>query len=88
MTMSATGSRETLKFKLKGSRVDIAAWGHEYVRSLSGEISEEYNKRSLEAPAEDDIDVDVLIELVNDIVPFQMNHNAEAEAVSKQESCC
>jgi 26S proteasome regulatory subunit N1 len=81
MTMAAPGTRESLKFKLKGTLVDIASWGHEYVRSLAGEISEEYNARSLEAPAEDDVDVDDLMELVDDIVPFQMQHNAEADAV-------
>ncbi|CAM5998693.1 unnamed protein product [Sphagnum balticum] len=81
MTMAPPGSRESLKFKLKGTMTNISSWGHEYVRSLSGEISEEYNKRSLEAPAEDDVDVDDLIQLVDDIIPFQMQHNAEAEAI-------
>jgi len=81
MTMAPQGSRESLKFKLEGTTVDISSWGHEYVRSLSGEISEEYNSRSLEAPAEDEIDVDNLMQLVDDIIPFQMAHNAEAEAV-------
>lgn len=81
MTMATPGSRESLKYKLKGTLTNISSWGHEYVRSLAGEISEEYNKRSLEAPAEDDVDVDDLIQLVDDVVPFQMQHNAEAEAV-------
>ena len=81
MTMSIPGSRESLKYKLQGTLTNISSWGHEYVRSLSGEISEEYNKRSLEAPSEDDVDVDDLIQLVDDIIPFQMQHNAEAEAV-------
>lgn len=81
MTMAPQGSRESLKYKLQGTMVDIASWGHEYVRSLSGEISEEYNKRSLEELGEDDIDADDLMKLVDDIIPFQMTHNAEAEAV-------
>jgi len=81
MTMAPPGSRECLKFKLQGSNTNISSWGHEYVRSLSGEISEEYNQRSLDAPAEDDVDVDDLLTLVEDMVPFQMQHNAEAEAV-------
>jgi len=81
MTMQPPGSRECLKFKLSGSNVDVASWGHEYVRSLAGEISEEYNQRSIESPAEDEADVDDLLELVDDMVPFQMQHNAEAEAV-------
>jgi 26S proteasome regulatory subunit N1 len=81
MTMAEQGSRECLKFKLQGTQVNIASWGHEYVRSLAGEISEEFNQRTLDAPADDDADVDDLMVLVDDILPFQMQHNAEAEAV-------
>jgi len=29
---------ESLRFKLLGNRTDLASWGHEYVRSLAGEI--------------------------------------------------
>ena len=62
--------------------MNIASWGHEYVRYLSGEIAEEYNKRVLneEELAEGECEVDDLLVLVDDIVPFQMSHNAEAEA--------
>ena len=81
MTMAKEGSRECLKFKLCGTQVNISSWGHEYVRALSGEISEEYNKRTIEVLAEDETDVDDLMTLVDDIIPFQMKHNAEAEAV-------
>ena len=91
MTMQPVGSRECLKFKLAGTVVNISSWGHEYVRSLAGEISEEYNFRSLQLDnreeQEDDgddepvLEVDDLMTLVDDIVPFQMKHNAEAEAV-------
>ena len=35
----------------------------------------------LQVLAEDEVDVDDLLALVDDIVPFQMKHNAEAEAV-------
>lgn len=81
MTMAPPDSRECLKFKLAGTQVDISSWGHEYVRSLAGEISEEFNQRTLDTAADDDADVDDLMLLVDDIVPFQMSHNAEAEAV-------
>ncbi len=80
MTMADHGSREMLKFKLQGNKVENSSWGHEYVRSLAGEISEEYNAR-LEVSEEDEPFVDDLMVLVDDIVPFQMKHNAEAEAV-------
>lgn len=76
LTMSAEGERESLKYRLLGSEGDIGSWGHEYVRNLAGEISQEYVKRqSEEAPIED------LMELVQQIVAFHMQHNAEPEAV-------
>lgn len=81
MTMADKGSRESLKYKLQGTQVDISSWGHEYVRSLAGEISEEYNQRMVDTPAGEDVDEEDLMQLVDDILPFQMNHNAEAEAV-------
>jgi 26S proteasome regulatory subunit N1 len=81
MTMATPGSREMLKFKLQGTNVNISAWGHEYVRSLSGEISEEYNQRLMDADTDEDAFIDDLMALVDDILPFQMKHNAEAEAV-------
>jgi len=81
MTMAEPGTRECLKFKLEGTKVDIASWGHEYVRSLSGEIAVEYNHRSMELDEEFDGMMDDLMVLVDDIIPFQMKHNAEAEAV-------
>lgn len=80
MTMASQGTRESLKFKLQGTSVDISSWGHEYVRSLAGEISEEYNNRMLEA-ANSEPNMEDLMHLVDDILPFQMQHNAEAEAV-------
>lgn len=80
MTMSTPGSSECLKFKLEGTNFDISTWGHEYVRYLSGEIAEEYNKRIIDNMEENEV-VDDLMCLVDDIIPFQMSHNAEAEAV-------
>lgn len=82
MTMQPPGSRECLKFKLAGTSVNISSWGHEYVRSLAGEVAEEYNQRVIDADAtDDDAVVDDLFLLVDDMLPFQMKHNAEADAV-------
>jgi len=50
---------------------DVAIWGHEYIRSLSGEIGEEYHARR-----EKDDSVEDLLGLVAQIVPFHMTHNA------------
>lgn len=76
LTMSAEGERESLKYRLVGSQGEIGSWGHEYVRNLAGEISQEYVKRQSEEASIDD-----LMELVQQIVAFHMKHNAEPEAV-------
>lgn len=87
-----------MKFKLKGKKdydlleskgskskhsVDnLGSWGHEYVRSLAGEIGQEYNQRVVDGadPDTDDAFKDIL-DMVDVIVPFHVTHNAEAEAV-------
>ena len=40
MTMAPEGSREMLHFKLQGNSTELGLWGHEYVRSLTGEIGQ------------------------------------------------
>lgn len=61
---------------------NLGCWGHEYVRSLAGEISREYNSRVINGadPESDEAFVDIL-GMVDIIVPFHISHNAEAEAV-------
>ena len=89
MTMAPEGKRESLSFKLEGCKTDVAAWGHEYVRNLSGEIAEEYRERTTRAEEQQEEDsktdekdnVSDLIDLAKRIVKFDMEHNAEAEAV-------
>lgn len=104
MTMGEPGSRTSLKYKLEGTKGDLGRWGHEYLRSLAGEIGQEYSARRMRIVKADggkgeggeggesavkamddadgeDADVSDLIELVDDIVPFHLQHNAEAEAV-------
>jgi 26S proteasome regulatory subunit N1 len=76
LTMSEEGDRESLRFRLQGSVGDIGSWGHEYVRNLAGEIGNEFQQRqSAEEPVDD------LMDLVKQIVPFHVKHNAEPEAV-------
>ncbi|KAL2937872.1 26S proteasome non-ATPase regulatory subunit 2-like protein A [Bienertia sinuspersici] len=76
LTMSAEGERESLKYRLLGSEGDIGSWGHEYVRNLAGEIAQEYTKRQNEEDSIED-----LMDLVQQIIAFHMQHNAEPEAV-------
>ena len=87
MTMGEPGKRESLSYKLKGDPTDLGSWGHEFVRSLAGEIGEEYNARSIKA-AEDGLGEEAAQEAMKDIlglvkviVPFHLAHRAEAEAV-------
>merc|ERR1719262_2000107 len=76
MTMSEPGSHEILHFKKQGTINDLGSWGHEFVRALAGELGAEYTARQL-ANNTDDFMTDVrdLIVLVNEIVPFYLQHN-------------
>jgi len=90
--------RESLKFKLLGSADydtllsmgdtasaadnNLGSWGHEFVRSLAGEIGQEYNARILSgADPDEDGPFHDLLKMVDVIVPFNVAHNAEAEAI-------
>lgn len=69
-------SKAALSGRLRGTDEQAGLWGHEYVRNLAGEISSEFQQRQ-----EDDADVKDLLELVSQIVPYHMSHNAEPDAV-------
>ncbi len=71
-------ARSSLAYKVKGNMSDISSWGHEYVRRLCGEISAEYNLINLEKSS---LTVEVLLTMVDLIVPFLVERNAEAEAI-------
>lgn len=76
MTFGKEHGRESLKYRLQGTAGDLGTWGHEYVRNLAGEIGQEYYERELQTEPVDD-----LLDLVKQIVPFHIKHNAEPEAV-------
>ncbi|XP_060516372.1 26S proteasome non-ATPase regulatory subunit 2 [Cylas formicarius] len=76
LTMTLGEGRECLKYRLLSDLDKIGEWGHEYVRHLSGEIAGEWAEKDV-----DDKEVeDKLIQLAKQIVPYNMSHNAEAEA--------
>lgn len=91
----STEERESLKFKLLAqkdyetltaqnhpdAKDDLGSWGHEFVRSLAGEIGREYASRSLTADPHSDTPFMDLLKMVDVIVPFNVSHNAEAEAI-------
>ncbi|KAJ3081068.1 proteasome regulatory particle base subunit [Quaeritorhiza haematococci] len=75
MTYADEGKRESLKYRMVGSSEPAGTWGHEYVRHLSGELISEFNARTeKEEPTQD------LLDLALQIVPFFLQHNAEADA--------
>jgi 26S proteasome regulatory subunit N1 len=79
MTMAKPETRTCLKYKLEGNVTDVSDWGHEYVRTLSGEVGQEFDARTTDEKgpkATDD-----LVVLVNEIVPYHLSHNAEHDAV-------
>lgn len=98
LTYVVSEERESLKFKLSSSKdydvlssngapskhaVDnFGSWGHEFVRSLAGEIGQEYNQRVIDGsdPDDDSLFKD-LLDMVDVVVPFHISHNAEAEAI-------
>jgi 26S proteasome regulatory subunit N1 len=76
MTHSDQDRRETLKYRLLSPSQDLGSWGHEYMRHLALEIGQEYQKR-----LDDDQPTDELTDLAISLVPFFLEHNAEADAV-------
>ncbi|KAK5904255.1 hypothetical protein CesoFtcFv8_005838 [Champsocephalus esox] len=76
LAMTMSGERECLKYRLLGSQEELASWGHEYVRHLSGEVAKEWQ----EVEENDKTQQETLLKLVKEIVPYNMAHNAEHEA--------
>ena len=75
---------ECLSYILEGTQKNLESWGHEFLRTLGGELGSEYQRRMTEQPTEGlDVNVNVedLISLSDVIIPFNMSHNAEPEAV-------
>eukprot|EP00051_Salpingoeca_urceolata_P026738 m.478399 g.478399 ORF g.478399 m.478399 type:complete len:897 (-) comp21140_c0_seq1:156-2846(-) len=70
--------RHCLKYCLTGTRNEaIGSWGSEYVRHVQAELAEEHKLRTDAEPPQP---IDDLIKLAEEIVPFTMAHNAEADA--------
>jgi len=98
MTMGKTEKRESLRYKISGmkdyellvqcgvcqpiEKFNIECWGYEFVRTLAGEIGQEYNSKILNG-ADPDIDehFQLLMDIVDVILPFLISHNAEVDAV-------
>ncbi|XP_014253603.1 26S proteasome non-ATPase regulatory subunit 2 [Cimex lectularius] len=71
MGQDLPGARECLKYCLLAKQKDVGDWGHEYVRQLEGEIADEWSTTE---------DKKSLLGLVESIIKFDMEHNAEIQA--------
>ncbi|XP_044739698.1 26S proteasome non-ATPase regulatory subunit 2-like [Chrysoperla carnea] len=79
LSMTMGENRECLKYNLLAAPVDIAQWGHEYVRHLAGEIAGEWNELPDYSPESEYIR-HRLVALAEQIIPYNMAHNVEFEA--------
>lgn len=74
LAMTMGTGKECLVYRFLCDQNDqIGDWGHEYVRHLSGQIASNWNETTGNFRNR-------LIDLVKQIVPYNMAHNAEAEA--------
>ncbi|XP_033207920.1 26S proteasome non-ATPase regulatory subunit 2-like isoform X2 [Belonocnema kinseyi] len=73
---ATSGSKECLNFCLEGSMIDPGDWGHEYVRRLEVEITEEW--ANIPINGEKKIR-DKLMPLITSIIKFDMKYNAEIQ---------
>jgi len=93
MTYSDTQPRGTLRYRLLAAQLlpegstslsEPGSWGHEYVRHLASELSEEYTFREQEEQLEMKTTVgsiDDLKLLATQCAAFLLGHNAEPDAV-------
>ncbi|KAH8851896.1 26S proteasome non-ATPase regulatory subunit 2 [Schistosoma japonicum] len=79
---------DTLTYRLLGCQGNIGAWGHEYVRHLTNQIVGTWQEKEYDSVMENpEVTEEVkqhrgdCLALVHQIIPYLMEHNAEAEAV-------
>ncbi|KAK7197658.1 proteasome regulatory non-ATPase subunit [Novymonas esmeraldas] len=70
------GGRTLLEHKLKGTKDDLAQWGHEYLRFLAGAIGEEWRERAANKESTDYLD-----SFVHQITVYMLAHQDEATAL-------
>lgn len=76
MTMAERGKQISLRYLKEGTLKDFKNWGYEYLNHLSADIGQTYNQRIEKQEKTDD-----LIQLVEEIVPYFVENNAEHDAV-------
>jgi len=68
--------RESLHYRLEARPDRVTKWGQEYIRNITREITAAYTD-ALQIGG----DTTELFNLVREIVPYNMKHNAESEAI-------
>ena len=76
MVAAKEDSTDMLDYCLKGELNDLHQWGHEYLRTLSGQIGKSYETRVESGESCED-----LFKIVDIIIPHFIDHNEEPEAV-------
>ena len=77
LVMAVTKTEDSqLEWVLHGTKTNITDWGQEFLRSLSADITKEYDKRLNE-----NLGVDDLYDLVKIIVPFLIKNHSENDAI-------
>ncbi|VDN96316.1 unnamed protein product [Rodentolepis nana] len=76
---------DTLKYRLLSKNDEIGIWGHEYVRLLTKQIVEVWDEIDIgeadESTQATEKQKEEYLELVEKILPYLMDHNAESEAI-------
>jgi 26S proteasome regulatory subunit N1 len=76
MTSGQEDKFETLEYRLLAPSEDLGSWGHEYIRHLALELGQGFQQRQIEEKPTDD-----LLALAKTLIPYFLQHNAEADAV-------
>jgi 26S proteasome regulatory subunit N1 len=76
MVAAKEDSSDMLDYCLKGNQAELHHWGHEYLRTLAGQIGLAYDKRVSDGESTEDLG-----KLVDIIIPHFIDNNEEPEAV-------
>jgi len=76
ITMSEDKTLDSVEFALLGTKQNLDSWGHQYLRSLAGEVATKYNQL-----ANEEKDASHLDFLIDAIAPHCMKSHEEPEAV-------
>ena len=66
----------SLDYVFKGTKKNITEWGQEYIRSLCGDIANEYNKR-----LDNRESIDELYDLAQIIIPYLIQQHCENDVI-------